>query len=127
MHACMAMIFLASQRHSGMTPMTGVWQWKDTGFLGRTDKADEEAVFALYVNIQLESMEHCLVIDEEPAKSLWIRTKERAGAGGISVRVWYSLFHQGVPVVEALCREMGGASHSQTLVLMDNFNHSGFA
>lgn len=46
-HACMAMILSASQGHRGITPVTEAWQWKDTGFLGRTDKVHEEAVFAL--------------------------------------------------------------------------------
>lgn len=70
MHACMALILLASQGHSRMTPITEVLQWKDKGFLGRADKADEEAVFALYASVQLECMELCLVMDEESTKSL---------------------------------------------------------
>lgn len=50
----MDIILLASQGHSGMTPITGVLQWKDTGFSGRTDKANEETVFVLDVNDHLE-------------------------------------------------------------------------
>jgi len=43
-HACMAMILSASQRCSGMVPMTGVLEWKDTCSLGRTGRGDEEGV-----------------------------------------------------------------------------------
>jgi len=43
-HACRTMISLASQRHGGMVPVTGVLEWKDTGSLGRTCRGDEEGV-----------------------------------------------------------------------------------
>lgn len=35
-YACMSIILLASLRHGGMPPMTGVLEWKDTGCIGRT-------------------------------------------------------------------------------------------
>ena len=38
------MILLASQRHGGMAPMTGVLKWKDIGSLGRTGRGDEEVL-----------------------------------------------------------------------------------
>jgi len=34
---------------------------------------------AIYVNDQLECMELCLGVDEEPTKSLWVRIKGRQG------------------------------------------------
>lgn len=43
-HGCRARILLLAQRHGGIAPRTGVWEWKDTGSLGRTDKEDEEEV-----------------------------------------------------------------------------------
>lgn len=35
------MILLGSQRHGGMTPMTAVWQWRNTGSLGSTGQKNE--------------------------------------------------------------------------------------
>ncbi|GAB0179529.1 hypothetical protein GRJ2_000418200 [Grus japonensis] len=78
---------------------------------------------ALYVNHQLECMELCLGMDEEPTESLWVRIKERAGAGDIIVGVCYRPPDQGDRAAEALYRQIGAASHSQALVLMGNFNH----
>lgn len=101
MHACMTLMLLASQGHSGMIPMTGVLQWKDTGFSGRTDKADDETVFALYVNVQWVCMKLCLVRDES-TKSLRVRIKERAGTGDISVSASCKLFHQGAQVKDSV-------------------------
>ncbi|GAB0179197.1 hypothetical protein GRJ2_000385000 [Grus japonensis] len=59
-------------------------------------------------------MELCLGMDEEPTESLWVRIK-----GGVS----YRPPDQGDRADEALCRQMGAASHSQALVLMGDFNH----
>lgn len=84
MHTCMAMILLASEGHNRMTPMTEVLQWKDKGFLGRADKADEEAMFALYANVQLECTELCLV---------WMRSKLRAYGSGLKKRQGQVTFH----------------------------------
>lgn len=52
-----------------MDPMTGMLQRHDTDTL-RTGK-------------WLEGMELCLVMDEEPTESFWVRIKERAGKGNI--------------------------------------------
>lgn len=38
------MILLASQRHGWVAPVTGMLEWKNTGFLGRTGWEDEEVV-----------------------------------------------------------------------------------
>ena len=79
---------------------------------------------AFCVNDQLECMELCLGMDEEPTKSLWVRTKGRAGTGDIIVEVCYRPPGQEDQAGEALYRQMGTASHSQALVLMRDFNHT---
>ncbi|GAB0183467.1 hypothetical protein GRJ2_000812000 [Grus japonensis] len=68
-------------------------------------------------------MELCLGMDEELTESLWVRIKGRAGAGDITVGVCYRPPDQGDRADEALCRQIGAASHSQALVLMGDFNH----
>ena len=44
---------------------------------------------ALYVKNQLECMELCLGMDEEPTESLRVKIKGRAGTGDITVGVCY--------------------------------------
>lgn len=44
MHACRAVILLASWRHGGMAPMTAEFERKYTGSLGRTGGGDEKRV-----------------------------------------------------------------------------------
>ncbi|GAB0188301.1 hypothetical protein GRJ2_001295400 [Grus japonensis] len=78
---------------------------------------------ALYVNDQLECMELHLGMEEELTESLWVRIKERAGAGDIIVGVCYRPPDQGNRADEALYRQIGAASRSQALVLMGDFNH----
>ncbi|GAB0203140.1 hypothetical protein GRJ2_002779600 [Grus japonensis] len=77
----------------------------------------------LYVNDQLECMELCLGMDEEPTESLWVRIKGSAGTGDIIAGVCYSPPNQGDRADEALYRHLGAPSHSQALVLMGRFNH----
>ncbi|PKU27748.1 dtw domain-containing protein 2 [Limosa lapponica baueri] len=78
---------------------------------------------ALYVNGQLECMEICLGMIEEPTESLWVRIKGRARTVDITVRVCYRLPDQEDLADEALYRQTGASSHSQALVLMWEFNH----
>ncbi|GAB0190160.1 hypothetical protein GRJ2_001481300 [Grus japonensis] len=75
----------------------------------------------LYVNDQLESMELCLGMDEEPTESLWVRLKGRAGTGDTIVGVCYRPPDQGDRADEALYKQIGAAS--QALVLMGNVNY----
>lgn len=37
-HSCRSVVSLASHRHGGMAPVTGVLEWKYTGFWGRTEE-----------------------------------------------------------------------------------------
>ncbi|GAB0204837.1 hypothetical protein GRJ2_002949300 [Grus japonensis] len=76
-----------------------------------------------YGNDQLECMEFCLGMDEEPTESLWVRIKGRAGTGDTIVGVCYRPPDQQDQVDEAICRQIGAASCSQPLVLMGNFNN----
>ncbi|GAB0179147.1 hypothetical protein GRJ2_000380000 [Grus japonensis] len=62
-------------------------------------------------------------MDEEPTKSLWVRTKGRAGTGDIIMEVCYRPPDQDNQADEALYRQRGAASRSQALVLMGDFNH----
>jgi len=78
---------------------------------------------ALCVSDQLECMEHHLGMDEELSNSLWVRIKGRAGTGDIMVGVCYRPPDQEEWVDEALYRQIGAASHSQTLVLTRDFKH----
>jgi len=55
---------------------------------------------------------------EEPTESLWVRIKGRAGTGNTVVTVCYRPPNQEHQADEALCRQTGGASLSQALVLM---------
>ncbi|KAK4826209.1 hypothetical protein QYF61_006153 [Mycteria americana] len=77
----------------------------------------------LYVNDQLVCIELCLGMDEKLTKSLWVRIKGRAGTGDIIVRVCYRPPDQEDGADEALYRQIGAASHSQALVLMEDINH----
>ncbi|PKU27961.1 hypothetical protein llap_21735 [Limosa lapponica baueri] len=43
----------------------------------------------LYVKDQLECMELCLGMDEEPTESLWVKIKQRAGTGDVTAGVCY--------------------------------------
>ena len=63
---------------------------------------------------QLECMEVCLAMDNEPTESLWVRTKEVTGMGDIIVGVSYRPPDQ-KEVDEALYRQLEAASRSQAL------------
>lgn len=67
---------------------------------------------------QLEWMELCLGMEEEPTGSFWFRIK-----GGIKVGVFYRPPDQEEQVDCDLYRQMGKQPHSQSLVLMGDFNH----
>ncbi|GAB0191017.1 mitochondrial enolase superfamily member 1 [Grus japonensis] len=77
----------------------------------------------LYINDQLECMELHLGMDKEPTKSLWVRIKGSTGAGDIIAGVCYRPPDQGDRADEALYRQIGAASCSQALVLMEDFSH----
>ncbi|PKU28257.1 dtw domain-containing protein 2 [Limosa lapponica baueri] len=62
-------------------------------------------------------------MDEELTESLWVKIKGRAGTGNVTVGVCYRPPDQDNGVDETLYRQIGAASHSQTLVLMGDFNH----
>ncbi|GAB0205517.1 hypothetical protein GRJ2_003017300 [Grus japonensis] len=106
-----------------MAPMTGVLGWKDTGSLGRTGRADEERACVLCVNDQLDCMELHLGMDEELTENLWVRIKGSAGTRDIIVGICHRPFDEGDRVDEALYRQIGAASCSQALVLMEDFKH----
>lgn len=68
-------------------------------------------------------MELCLEKDEGPAESLWVKSKETAGTGDITVWICCRPPDQEDGVDEVLHRQTGVASHSQALILMEDFNH----
>lgn len=85
-------VLLASWKRGGMTPMTGVLEWKDTGSSAciRKDRQGRQGgSVALGVNDHLECMELCLEMDEELTESLWVRIKGRTGTGDFIVGVCY--------------------------------------
>jgi len=70
-------------------------------------------------------MELFLGMAEEPTESLWVRIKGRAGKGDVIVGVCYRPPNQEDQVNEALCRQIGEASHLQAMIHMGDFNHPG--
>jgi len=70
-----------------------------------------EGGVALFVKDQLECMELCLGMDEEPTESLWFKIKGRAGTGDITVGVCYRAPDQDEQEDEALYKQTGEASH----------------
>jgi len=68
-------------------------------------------------------MEIHLGMDQEPTESLWVKIQGRAGMRDITVGVCYRSPDQDKRVDEALYRQIGEASRSKALVLMEDFNH----
>jgi len=62
-------------------------------------------------------------MDEVPTEILWVRIKERTGEGDTVVGIFCRPPDQEQQVDEALNREIGAASHSQAVILMEDFNH----
>ncbi|PKU32103.1 dtw domain-containing protein 2 [Limosa lapponica baueri] len=89
--------------------------------LFRKDRQGRRGGVALYE--QLERMELHLGIDEEPTEILWVRIKRNTGAGDVTVGVCYRPSDQDDRADEALYRQIGAASCSQTVGLMRDFNH----
>ena len=89
--------------------MTGVLEWKDTGFLGRTGKGDEEGMSP---SMSMEHTEFCLGMEEELTKSLWVRIKGRAGTGDIIVGICYRPPNQEDRTDKTHYEQVGTASHS---------------
>ncbi|GAB0182893.1 hypothetical protein GRJ2_000754600 [Grus japonensis] len=68
-------------------------------------------------------MELRLGMGKEPNKTLWIRIKGREGRGDIVFGICYRPPNQEDQADEALYRQIGAASHSQDLVLVEDFSH----
>jgi len=118
-HTCRAIILLASRRCGA-----GGSYHQSVGMEGyRLFRKDRQGRQGGGVNDQLQCMELCLGIDEEPTESLWVRIKARAGTGDIIVGVCYRPPDQEEWVDEGLYRQIGAASHSQTLVFTRDFKH----
>jgi len=62
-------------------------------------------------------------MDEERGKSLWVRIKGQVNTGDTIVGVYYRPPDQEEAVNEAFYRHLKAASQSQTLVLIEDFNH----
>ena len=58
----------------------------------------------LSVREQLECIELCLGMDDEPSESLWVSTKEKTGKGDVVVGVCYKPPDQEEPADETLYR-----------------------
>lgn len=67
---CRAIILLGSWRHDGVARISRMLQWRDTGSLGKAGQEDKEGEVALYVGEQLECLELCLGMDDEPTETL---------------------------------------------------------
>lgn len=85
---------LVSQGYGVIPPMSGVLEWRDTGSLGRLSGEDQ------------------------------VRIRRRAGTGDITVGIRYRLPDQEVQADETFCRQTRASLHSQTLILIGDFNHS---
>ena len=77
----------------------------------------------LHVRQQLECLELCLGMGEQPAESLWVGIKEQTSMGDIVVGVHYRLPDREEQADEAAYGQLEAASHSQTAVVMGDFNH----
>ncbi|GAB0204060.1 protein Hook 3-like [Grus japonensis] len=72
---------------------------------------------------QLECLELCLGMDEEPTESLRVRIIEKVGKGDTVVGVYYRPPDQEEQVDEAFYRLLEVDPRLQTLVLMGDFSH----
>lgn len=88
--------------------------WMDTGSL----KAQAQNTVVLLVG-QLECMDVCLGLDEEPSERLWAVTKEQSTMGDIAEGICCWPPDQ---VHEALFGQIKAASHSQSLDPLSDFN-----
>jgi len=61
------------------------------------------------VREQLECMELCLGMDDEPMEHLWVRKSEQTSTGDVVVGVYYGLTDQEEQVDEAFYRELEAA------------------
>lgn len=77
MPSCRATICLASQRHGGTAHATGVLQRMGTGSVGRPGQ-EGEARELPFTREPQEHVELCHAMDDEPAKSLWVRIRGQA-------------------------------------------------
>lgn len=59
----------------------------------------------------------------EQVKSLWVKIRDRTNKGQLEVGVYYRPRDQEEPAEEAFLLQLKGVSHSQTLILIGNFNH----
>lgn len=80
---CKASMLLASLRHGGLAPMTGMLGCRVIISLGRAGRRNEEGVSPSTITDQLESMELHLGMDEM-MESLWVRIEGRPGTDGRS-------------------------------------------
>lgn len=95
-----------------ITSLTGVLQWRNTLFR-KDGKGRQREGVALYVREQLDYMELCSGIGEEPMESLWIRIKGRTGKSDIIVSACFRPLDQEKQADEALEKQIGVASHAQ--------------
>jgi len=104
--------------------MTGVLQWRDAGSLGRAGWVSEEEKLPFMGESSWSVWSSaCGQRRSRLRDSLWVRMKERTGKGDIIMAVSYRPPDQEEQVNQAFYRQMGAASHSQTLVLVGDFNH----
>jgi len=78
---------------------------------------------ALYVRVQMQCMMFGLGMDEKPTESLWLRIKGSAGTGDIIVGGCYKPPDREEQVDDALYRQTGAVSYSQSLVFTGDFHH----
>ncbi|PKU34513.1 ras gtpase-activating protein hypothetical protein [Limosa lapponica baueri] len=62
-------------------------------------------------------------LESKGMEPIWVKMKENAGAGDVTVGVCYRPSDQDDKAEETLYKQIGAALHSQTLLLMGNFNH----
>lgn len=116
MRSCRAAASLGSERHGGLVFISGLLQQRDTSSLTRQARKTWWKSFLP----QEQLMELFLGMDEEPTEILQVRNQETTARGD---SVCYRLLNQKEQTDEALHRQVGGSSHSQVLVLVEDFNH----
>ena len=77
---------------------------------------------ALYIKKLIQCEELSLRNSHEWVKSLWVRIRHRGNKGDLLVGVYYRLPDQGEPT-DSTFLQLQQASRSQSLVLLQDFNH----
>jgi len=78
---------------------------------------------ALYIKKAIQCEELSLKNSHEQVESLWVRIGDRGNKGKVVIGVYYRPSDQAEPADETFFLHLQEALHSQTLILLGDFNH----